>query len=122
LFKCYFTGREIEVWNNSDFGISFDALFEPNYFTNCASIAKRLDPNRTLFKMMLLLGGNIIYVSRLVLFLYIIRVTSYIPSIFSFVLMLRMITYMFPSLEGSGTFGVFLALSLLIMYVLSRIF
>ncbi len=57
-----------------------------------------------------------------VLFLYIIVVTSYIPSISSFVLMLCLITYMFSSLEGSGTFDVFLALSIWIMHVLSRIF
>jgi hypothetical protein len=36
--------------------------------------------------------------------------------------MLCLITYMFSSLEGSGTFDVFLALSIWIMHVLSRIF
>ena len=45
-----------------------------------------------------------------------------IPSILSFVLLLCLIVYVFSSLVCSGTFYVFLVLSLYVIYVLSRIF
>lgn len=48
-----YIGREIDLGSNSDFEMSFNALYGPDYFTKCSLIPKRLDPNSTLIKIML---------------------------------------------------------------------
>ncbi len=62
--NAIFIGREIDLWSNEDFGMSFNTLFGPNYFTKCALIPKRLDPNSTLIKILLFFSSDYSIVTR----------------------------------------------------------
>ena len=52
-----FIGNEIDLWNDADFAMSFDALFGPGSFHNASPVPKRMDPNGILFKIILFVIG-----------------------------------------------------------------
>ncbi|UJR36656.1 hypothetical protein I4U23_029373 [Adineta vaga] len=51
--NAVFVSREVDLWNNTDFGLSYNTLLGADYFTQFASVPKRLDNNSVLQKMML---------------------------------------------------------------------
>jgi hypothetical protein len=51
--NAVFISVEVDLWSNMDFGMSYNQLFGSDYFTKFAGEPKRMDPNGTLFKIVI---------------------------------------------------------------------
>jgi len=50
-----FVSLEVDLWSNMDFGMTYNTLLGSDYVTQFSAVPKRIDPNGTLMKIMLLI-------------------------------------------------------------------
>lgn len=48
-----FVSREVDLWSNTDLGLSYNAPYDADYFTQFPAVPKRMDPKSTLHKLLL---------------------------------------------------------------------
>jgi len=53
--NAFFVGLEVDLWSNMDFRIAYNTLLGSDYFMQLSAVPKRMDPNGTLMKIMLVI-------------------------------------------------------------------